>query len=218
MIIPGLFCTLKNKFGAVNPTCLGNGIDNDETLAFSCWFLDPWAVLTRIPNKIIAGDTLKVTGSITDYPSSLWTATLVLNGSATYTISSTVDGSGFQLLETAANTALWAPGVFEYVLYVTDIATSTEQYTVCTGQTTISQRADLAATGDKRNHFQIALDNIEAVIEKRATLDQASYSIGGRSLSRMTIDELLKFRSYYAQRVSEKKGKAKPKSIQQWLS
>ena len=35
---------------------------------------------------------------------------------------------------------------------------------------------------------------IEATIENRASIDQSSMSIAGRSLSRMTIDELLTLR------------------------
>ena len=41
------------------------------------------------------------------------------------------------------------------------------------------------------------LDGIEAVLENRASQDQMSYSIAGRSLSRMSIDDLLTFRARY---------------------
>ena len=48
-----------------------------------------------------------------------------------------------------------------------------------------------------RSHAKIVLDSIEAVIEGRANMDQSSMSIAGRSLSRMSIDELLTFRDRY---------------------
>ena len=48
-----------------------------------------------------------------------------------------------------------------------------------------------------RSHAKIVLDSIEAVIENRANIDQSSMSIAGRSLSRMSIDELLTFRDRY---------------------
>ena len=48
-----------------------------------------------------------------------------------------------------------------------------------------------------RSHSKIVLDSIEAVIEGRANMDQSSMSIAGRSLSRMSIDELLTFRDRY---------------------
>ena len=48
-----------------------------------------------------------------------------------------------------------------------------------------------------RSHAKIVLDAIEGVIEGRATIDQSSMSIAGRSLSRMSIDELLTFKDRY---------------------
>jgi len=48
-----------------------------------------------------------------------------------------------------------------------------------------------------RSHAKIVLDAIEGVIEGRATIDQSSMSIAGRSLSRMSVDELLTFRDRY---------------------
>jgi len=48
-----------------------------------------------------------------------------------------------------------------------------------------------------RSHVKIVYDALEAVIENRATMDQSSMSIAGRSLSRMSIDELLTFKDRY---------------------
>ena len=50
---------------------------------------------------------------------------------------------------------------------------------------------------DVHSHARIVLSAIEAVIEGRASQDQMSYSIAGRSLSRMPIDDLLTFRDRY---------------------
>ena len=41
------------------------------------------------------------------------------------------------------------------------------------------------------------LDAIEAVMENRASMDQSSMSIAGRSLSRMSVDDLMTFRDRY---------------------
>ena len=46
-------------------------------------------------------------------------------------------------------------------------------------------------------HVRRVIDAIEAVIERRATKDQKSYSIDGRSLERTPIDELLLLRDRY---------------------
>ena len=60
---------------------------------------------------------------------------------------------------------------------------------------TITHLADTNA--DLRSHAKKVVDAIEAVIENRATIDQQSMSIAGRSLSRMSIDDLLNFRNQY---------------------
>ena len=57
------------------------------------------------------------------------------------------------------------------------------------------------STADLRSHNQIILDALEATLENRATLDQSSYSIAGRSLSRMDVDDLLRFKAIYSWRV-----------------
>lgn len=48
-----------------------------------------------------------------------------------------------------------------------------------------------------RSHTKLVLDSLEAVIANRATMDQSSMSIAGRSLSRMSVDELMQFRDRY---------------------
>ena len=45
--------------------------------------------------------------------------------------------------------------------------------------------------------MSLNLDSLEAVISNRANIDQSSMSIAGRSLSRMSVDELLTFRNRY---------------------
>ena len=55
----------------------------------------------------------------------------------------------------------------------------------------------ITTTSSVRSHAKIVLDAIEAVIENRANIDQSSMSIAGRSLSRMSIDDLLTFRARY---------------------
>lgn len=58
---------------------------------------------------------------------------------------------------------------------------------------------------DTKTHAQKVLDAINAVIERRATSDQQSYSINGLSITRMNIGELLKFQKIYELRVANEK-------------
>ena len=73
------------------------------------------------------------------------------------------------------------------------ISNATDRIVLNTGFVTLEPNLD-ADTSDPRSFWAKVLDAIEATIENRASIDQSSMSIAGRSLSRMTIDELLTLR------------------------
>ncbi len=58
------------------------------------------------------------------------------------------------------------------------------------------------ASVDRRTHAKKVLEAIEAVIEGRASKDQESYTINGRSLSRTPLAELLGARNQYRAEVN----------------
>ena len=47
------------------------------------------------------------------------------------------------------------------------------------------------------------IGKIESILEGKADSDVASYSIQGRSLTKLAIDELLQWRDYYRREVNE---------------
>jgi hypothetical protein len=156
---------------------------------------------TTEPQKFIAGDSLtwKRTDLNSDYSNALYTLTysarLENGGTTEIAITATTSGDFYLVSESAATTAAYTVGVYHWQAYITRDSDSARA-TIDSGTfEIIADRAN--ATTDPRNHTKITLDNIQAVIENRATLDQMSYSIAGRSLSRMTIDDLLKFRDRY---------------------
>ena len=65
-----------------------------------------------------------------------------------------------------------------------------------TGKITVKDNY-FGSTGDTRSHAKIMLDKIESILEGRADADVSSYSIQGRSLSKIGIAELLQWRDYY---------------------
>lgn len=65
---------------------------------------------------------------------------------------------------------------------------------------------DLDANGaDPRTHAEIMLDKIESLLEGRADKDVSSYSIQGRSISKMSISDLLQWRDYYRKEVNKER-------------
>lgn len=71
------------------------------------------------------------------------------------------------------------------------------QYVVENGELVIKPNLALLDTYDGRSHVKKVLDALEATILGKASRDQLSYSISGRSLSRLSPSELLKWRDIY---------------------
>ena len=58
-----------------------------------------------------------------------------------------------------------------------------------------------SANADPRSHAEIMLGKIESLLSGRADADVASYSIAGRSLTKLEITELIEWRNYYKREV-----------------
>ena len=73
---------------------------------------------------------------------------------------------------------------------------------------TFTVKPDPATAGDVRSHAVKVLAALEALIEGRATADVSSYSIAGRSLTKLSVDELTKWRAYYRREVRRERDAA----------
>jgi hypothetical protein len=156
--------------------------------------------LYRIPTTIVAGDTMAWTDDrFTDYPASEgWTLTTEIVGSATDLGTFTASASGDNYVTTiaAATTAAWTAADYSFQQFVT---LSGARYLVNSGTVTVKANLATATTHDGRSHVKTTLDAIEAVLESKATKDQASYSIAGRALTTYSWEELIAMRSKYRQ-------------------
>lgn len=156
---------------------------------------------TAEPAELIAGDrwAWKRTDLGGDYaPASYaltYSARLEATGATEITITASESGNDYIVEVAAATTAAYTVGVYHWQAYITRTSDS-ERVTVDKGTFEVIADRDNATT-DPRTHIKITLDAIEAVIESRATKDQESYSINGRSLSRTPLKDLLMFRDKY---------------------
>lgn len=144
------------------------------------------------PTSIIAGDTVAWTKTLDDYPAPTWTLTyrLVKDGKS-FEIVAAASGTDHAVSVLPAVSGAWAPGEYRWVALVSD---GTNRYTADEGIVTI--RPDPAgAEYDPRNADEVMLANIEAYLRDPNNLAAASYSIGGRSLSRHSLSELHTLRS-----------------------
>lgn len=153
--------------------------------------------MLNIPQTIQAGDTLGWKDALPGFPASQgWSLTFSLRGPAAHDIPASTDGDGFSVLVPAAETAQYSPGLYGWTAKVSHADGRT--YTVETGRLTIL--ADLAASSepiDPRTDSRRVLDAINAVIEKRASIDQQSMTVNGRSLQRTPLPDLLRLKSHF---------------------
>jgi len=122
-------------------------------------------------------------------------------GSHKFTLTATETTDDYIIEISSATTAAYATGDFHWYAFITRSSDS-ERIAVDDGYAKIE--LDFADTNaDHRSHAKKVLDAIEAVLENRASQDQMSYSIAGRSLARMSIDDLMTFRNRYRAEYNE---------------
>lgn len=161
----------------------------------------------HIPTEIKAGLTFGVTVELADHPAPDWALVLLLRGPSSITIESTDLDAAHRLAATAAATANWVAGEHSYSLRATnggDVAEIEAGTVVIVGDI-----AAIPAGTDTRTHVRKVLAAIEAVIEKRATLDQERYRINDRELYRTPVAELLRLRSHYRAELARENAKGK---------
>lgn len=156
---------------------------------------------TTEPAEIIAGDLLqwKRTDLGTDYDNSLYTlkysARLQGTGTTEVEITASASGEDYLVSVASATTAAYTVGTYAWQAYITRDSDS-ERIKIDEGVWTVVANRD-ADTTDPRSHAKIMLDKIESILENRADADVDNYSIGSRSITKMSVEELTKWRSYY---------------------
>ena len=159
----------------------------------------------NIPATLRAGDTITWDETVSDYPAtSGYTLAFVLYayGKNPITITASSSGADYTVSIVPATSRAYVPGVYTWQAYVYKASgtpeTITEKYSIAKGQVTILPDLTQASIGvDHRSHVKKVLDAIEALMEGRATSVEMSYSIGNRALSKMSPEELIKWRSHY---------------------
>ena len=122
---------------------------------------------------------------------------LVKAGSRIVIDGSMVVGSGSRYTVTIApsDSSGWEHGAYSWTAYAVK---SGERWAVAAGGMTVVPDFPSAASGyDARSHVKITLDALEALIEGRAADGLDQVSIRGRSITRMGMGDLLKWRSQY---------------------
>lgn len=145
----------------------------------------------NIPLSLTAGDRWTWTDSLSDYPATLWTLTYFFRGPTSLAAAVGVaSGANHVVTVAAATTSALKPGSYDWQARAALIATPTTIATVAVGRITVAPNLENAAV-DYRSWNVRVTEALKATIEGRASTDQLSMSIAGRSLSRMSWKELL---------------------------
>jgi len=155
---------------------------------------------TEVPTELQLGDywAWKKDNLSTDYPTASYALSYEFNlvdGSTASNFTLNATESNDEYLIEVSDTTSYTKGNYNWVSYITR---SSDSARIRLSEGFVEIQDNYATTSTSvRSHAKIVLDAIEAVIENRANIDQSSMSIAGRSLSRMSIDDLLTFRARY---------------------
>lgn len=162
---------------------------------------DPAQSPTNEPLTVVVGDFIqwRRTNLGEDYPNTAYTMTYVARitagGNTEIQVTGTNYGSDYLFTVTSAESANFVAGYYHWQLEA--VQTSTGNRLVL-DRGAFTAVADLDQNGaDPRTHSEIMLSKIESILQGKADSDVASYSIAGRSLSKMSFDELIKARDVY---------------------
>ena len=101
----------------------------------------------------------------------------------------------------SSTTGSYTAGDYTYQEYIVRSSDS-ERLVYSTGIVTVEPDLD-TDTSDPRSNARKILDGLRAMLENRASIDQMSMSIAGRSLSRMTPAEIRDWERHYSYLVSK---------------
>jgi len=158
------------------------------------------------PLKIVVGDFLqwKKTQIASDYPTATHSAEYVARitggGASEIKLAATERDTYYLFTVDSATSAAFDAGFYHWQLEVTETATG-NRIVVERGEFEAIVDLDINGT-DPRPHAEIMLDKIEALLEGRADGDVSTYSIAGRSITKMSPEELLQWRDYYRREVA----------------
>ena len=163
---------------------------------------------TSEPERLVAGerwlwrrDDLAV-----DYPPDSYSLTYYGrshgSSSAEIAITATEADSKYFIEVSSSTTASYPTGHIHWQAWITRTSDS-EKIKVGEGQWYVLTDTDVAH--DPRTHAEIMLEKIQSLLEGRADNDVEEYSIGNRSLTKLSITDLMKWRDYYRSEVTKER-------------
>lgn len=157
------------------------------------------------PTEIVVGDFLqwKRSDLVADYPlaeySAEYVARITGGGASEIKLPATESGGTYLFTVDSVTSAEFVPGFYHWQLEITQTSSGNRVVVDIGDFTAIPDMDDNQA--DPRIHAEIMVDKIQTILEGKADSDVSSYSIAGRSLTKMSFQELVDARDYYKREV-----------------
>ena len=157
------------------------------------------------PERIVVGDFIqwKRSDLVNDYPtaehSAEYVARITGGGSSEIKVTGT-EAVGYYLFTIDSDTSdNFIAGIYHWQLEITQTSTG-NRIVVDTGS--FQAIVDLDSNqADPRIHAEIMVDKIESLLQGKADSDVSNYSIGNRSLTKLSFEELMNAREYFKREV-----------------
>jgi len=158
------------------------------------------------PPEIVVGDFLqwKKTDYARVYDPTLFTLEYharIAGGGNEISLVATNGGTYFLIQADSTVTASYNAGFYHWQA---DIIRISDQNRITIDRGTVTVVADLDQnSSDPRTHSEIMLSKIQSLLEGKADQDVSSYSIAGRSLTKLSFQELIDAEKYFAEKVRQ---------------
>ena len=157
----------------------------------------PAEIPTSEPSQIFKGSTTEWTKSLADFDPATATVTYGFSksdGTESFSVAASDNGDGTFLVTVApADLSALTPGDWRLQGWATEGGKRSVFYV---GRFVL--RADFVAGGaDERASVEYILDGIETLLKGKPLKDSSSYSIGTRSLSTYSFEELISAQKFY---------------------
>jgi len=154
---------------------------------------------TKIPQTITIGESLWCILSFADYPATLYTAKLYLDGTGSWTVTATaVNTNDFQFLVNPADqagTIPWTAGPAAWRIIVTAITG---------GVATLVDSGLITLLGVDHDlvYARTVMTAIDAMISGRASKEQSRFSVDGITIDLLAVNDLLALHTHWQNEVA----------------
>ena len=167
------------------------------------------------PLEVVVGDFIqwKRSDIASDYPTATHSAEYVARitggGSTEIKLAATESNGVYLFTVDSATSSDFVAGYYHWQLEVTETATGNR---LVVDRGAFDAITDLDTNGaDPRTHAEIMVSKIQSILEGKADSDVSNYSIAGRSLTKMSFDELISARDVYRRELQQEKVKERIK-------